>query len=140
MSRWTTLSKVDTGVIITQLLADSFEKRWSAIARRVAEEFECSEDDLSCEDDDEGCEFVTLNNRPIVEIHDGYISRTDTRIDILRSYKAYRSMREGAEKFLLAHHNHSNCYEGGLDSLREAAKHLGFELVPVAASERKEAA
>lgn len=140
MSRWTTLSKADTGFIIAQLHTNSFDERWSAITKCVAEEFECDADILSCQESDEGREFVALNGKPLVEIHDGYISRTDTRIDILRSYKAYLSMREGAEKFLLAHHNHSKCYEGGLDSLREAAKHLGFELVPLAASEQKEAA
>lgn len=138
--RWTTLSKVNTGFIIAHLSHHSFDERWSAVTRAVAEEFECDADILSCQESDEGREFVALNGKPIVEIHDGYISRTADQIDQYRAIKAHLALRDAAENFLLAHHRHDNCYEAGLEKLKKAASHLGFELKPTIPPAKKEAA
>lgn len=140
MSRWTTLSRADTGFIIAQLHTNSFDERWAAVTRAVAEEFECDADILSCQEDDEGREFVALNGKPLVEIHDGYISRTSDQIDQYRALKAHFALRDAAENFLLAHHRRGNYYEAGLEKLQKAASHLGFELKPTIPPAKKEAA
>lgn len=72
MSRWVSLAKADTGFVFCKSTPDLFG-RWDFISGIVAEEFECSVDDLDTIEDDDGREVVTLHGEPIVEVIQGYV-------------------------------------------------------------------
>lgn len=62
----------------------------------------------------------------------------------LQSYKAFLKAQEAAEQFLISHSKDDSVharirYDEGLEKVRALAKHLGFELVPVAASQKEAA-
>lgn len=59
----------------------------------------------------------------------------------VHSYKSYLMAQQAAEEFLIAYAatgdaNAAHRHRYGVDKVRELARHLGFELVPVASNER----
>jgi hypothetical protein len=69
-TRWTSLRKIDGFVFSTG--NPTLNASWDWIKNSVANEFECSPDDLDLIDDEDG-DFVVLNGEKIVEVCAGML-------------------------------------------------------------------
>jgi hypothetical protein len=72
-ARWISLTKVGTGFVFSQTHSIR-GSQWPFITEAVCHEFECGEDELECQEDDEtGAQYVVLNGKRVVQIHDCYL-------------------------------------------------------------------
>lgn len=80
MARFVSLANAKTGNIIATSNPDFFD-RWDWIIATVAQDFECSADDLTSFEDEEGNDLVKLDGEVIVQVLDGHF----------RNYEPYQA-------------------------------------------------
>jgi hypothetical protein len=82
---WISLSKADSGFVFATTHSLSLFDRWDWIEEVVRQEFECfDDDDVDCAEDDDGREFVTVNGKQVVEIHNCYMRNNAAGSELTR--------------------------------------------------------